>query len=463
VWLGWWTEDKDPLGNLGKWLGVYVVLGIGSIAAVGCGIYQILVRIIDKSGVIFHDQLLETVSKAPLSFHASVDSGITVNRFSQDLRLIDMELPSAAFGMATTLSFSVAQFILVAVASKYMAAFLPVLMVILYLIQFFYLRTSRQVRLLDIEHKAPLYSQLIETLSGLPTIRAFQWEDRYEKKNLGLIDESQQPSYQIACLQCWLNLSTDLFIMLLAVVFITLATTLREEIGPRNIGMGLSNVLGFSGTMKSVVTFWVMLEISLGAVSRVRSFVQETKLEGADDPPTAEPKDAENWPTHGHIELRDVVASYPGTGPIINGVSLTVQPGEKIAICGRTGSGKSSLTLALLRMMDLDSGSIIVDGINTKTLPHEYVRKKFVALPQEAYVFDGTVRLNVDPSQTVGDAEIEEALVAVQLWPKVKSRGGLDTVISDDFFSPGEAQLLVFARAMLRNSRILILDEFTSA
>lgn len=118
--------------------------------------------------------------------------------------------------------------------------------------------------------------------------------------------------------------------------------------------------------------------------------------------------------------------------------------------------------LSLLRMLDLDSGSITVDGIDLSTLPHEYVRSHLVAVPQESYIFDGSVRLNIDPTETVPDSDVVEALEKVQLWGKVEERGGLDALIDDKFFSQGEAQLLVFARAMLRKGRVLILDEITS-
>lgn len=125
-------------------------------------------------------------------------------------------------------------------------------------------------------------------------------------------------------------------------------------------------------------------------------------------------------------------------------------------------SGKSSLTLCLLRMLDLDRGSIKIDGIDIANIPHEYVRAKLVALPQEVFILDGSIRLNVDPAATSSDEEILAALEKVQLLNKILARGGLDATVNDDFFSQGEEQLLVFARAMLRKSKVLILDEFTS-
>lgn len=246
-----------------------------------------------------------------MSFHTTVDSGVTVNRFSQDLRLIDMELPQALFTVMTTVAGGVAQFILVCVSAKYMAAFLPFLGVILYIIQFVYLRTSRQLRLLDIECTAPLYTQLIETLNGLPTIRAFQWEDQLAQKNRRLINNSLKPYYLLASVQSWLNFVTDCFVAVIAVIFAVLATMLRKQIGAGLVGTGLSNILSFSTSMKAFIKNWVILETALGAVSRVRKFMAATPVEGFQDDNIREPPVDEKWPSVGAITIKDVTASYP--------------------------------------------------------------------------------------------------------------------------------------------------------
>ncbi|KAJ0284634.1 hypothetical protein COL940_003955 [Colletotrichum noveboracense] len=435
IWLKWWTEanEQRPNQDLGKWVGIYTALGVGSIVSFFISIWFLFIVIINHSGVYFHSVLLDTTSRAPMAFHSSVDSGVTVNRFSQDLQLIDMELPAAALGVAVGVVFGIARFVMMSVSSRYMAVILPFLVPAFYALQHFYLRTSRQMRLLDIEHKAPLYTQLIETLEGLATIRAFKWEDAFEAANMHRLDDSQRPSYLLSCLQRWLTFAVDMTITVIALILIVLVTTLREQIGPAFIGIALNNVLSFSGVIKALITSWVMLEVSLGAVARVRNFAASTKPEGASDE-LREPEG--EWPSRGAVELRDVTASY---------------------------LGKSSIVLSLLRMLDLDSGSITVDGIDLSTLPHEYVRSHLVAVPQESYIFDGSVRLNIDPTETVPDSDVVEALEKVQLWVKVEERGGLDALIDDKFFSQGEAQLLVFARAMLRKGRVLILDEITSS
>lgn len=256
-----------------------------------------------------------------------MDSGTTVNRFSEDLRLIDMDLPTASFGMvtstflclpmarggdpnsATAMAFLFAQFIIVAVMSKYLAAAFPVLLGMLYLVQHFYLRTSRQLRLLDIELMAPVNSLLIETLSGRGTIRAFQWDEVYMQRAFDRIDHSQRARYLLSSVQCWLSFHVDMIVTLLAVAFIVITTTLREQIGPSNMGVGLTSVLGLGSATKTVLSFWVMLEVCLGGIMRVHDFARKMKKEEA---PGEKFHDAEfpNWPSEGAVELRGVTASY---------------------------------------------------------------------------------------------------------------------------------------------------------
>lgn len=199
---------------------------------------------------------------------------------------------------------------MIAVSSRYIAVILPFLILCFYMIQHFYLRTSRQIRLLDIELKAPLYTQLIKTIDGLVTIRAFQWQGNFEEKNMELLDNSQRPSYLLYCIQRWLTFSVDMMIAAIALILIVVTTTLREQIGPGYMGIALSNILSFSETVKGALTSWVMLEITISAVARIRAFSQTTEPEAGPDEALKEPEE-DDWPSQGAVELRGVTASYP--------------------------------------------------------------------------------------------------------------------------------------------------------
>ncbi len=200
------------------------------------------------------------------------------------------------------------QFIMIAIASKYVAACFPLIAAAFYTIQHIYLRTSRQLRFLDIEYKAPLYSQMMETLNGLVTIRAFEWQDKAQRRNWEILDESQRSNYLLYCLQRWLTLSVDMLIAVMATILIILTTTLRQEIGPGYMGIALTNILGFSTMMKAAITSWVSLETTISAVARVKRFVAEVKSE--DDQGNVVDAPDESWPREGRVELRDLTAAY---------------------------------------------------------------------------------------------------------------------------------------------------------
>ncbi|KAI4279834.1 MAG: hypothetical protein L6R38_004935, partial [Xanthoria sp. 2 TBL-2021] len=461
IWLGWWAaaNAKAPNDNLGYWLGIYALLGVGGLLSVIISCWQIIITMVPKSGANFHWKLLNTVFRAPMSFFATTDTGITLNRFSQDLQLIDMDLPISALNFFTTFLLCVAQIILIGVSSVYAAVSFPVFIIVLYFIQKFYLRTSRQLRFLDLEAKSPLYSQFTEMMAGLMTVRAFGWQNALEKKNRFLLDRSQRPFYLLFAVQRWLQLVLDLLVAAVAVMLITLVVELRGFLSGAYVGVALLNIILFSQHLKLVLQYWTMLEIHIGAVCRVRNFSATVATEDGPNETKTPPTD---WPAQGAVDFYSVGASYDGARNVLKDLTLSIQPGEKIGICGRTGSGKSSLIQAIFRMIELKPGSIVIDGVDISTIPRKEVRSRIIGLPQDVLLLSGTVRLNVDPYKQSSDAAIIGALQDVRLWSNIQEKGGLDVQVDDVNLSHGQKQLFCLAQALLRPSSILILDEATS-
>lgn len=461
IWLGWWAaaNAEHPNQRLGYWLGIYAMLGVMGLVSLIISCWQIIITMVPQSGENFHHRLLKTVLAAPLTFFSTTDTGVTLNRFSQDLQLIDMDLPLSALNFVAAFILCVAQIILIGVSSVYAAISFPVCFLFVYMIQKFYLRTSRQLRFLDLEAKSPLYSLFSETIAGLTTIRAFGWQRSLEAKNRHLLDQSQRPFYLLFSVQRWLQLVLDLLVAAIAIMLMSLITGLRGALSGAYVGIALLNVILFSQHLKLVLQYWTMLETHIGAVSRIRNFTTTTDPEDLSQEMAVLPPD---WPAQGGIEFNSVTAGYDSHRAVLKELTLSIRGGDKIGICGRTGSGKSSLIMTLFRMLELRAGSIIVDGIDLSTIPRHEVRSRIIGLPQDVFLLNGSVRLNVDPYGRATDKAIIAALQDVRLWDGIQGKGGLDTDIEDVNLSHGQKQLLCLAQALLRQSSILVLDEATS-
>ena len=461
IWLGWWAEAnaERPNKDMGYYLGIYIMLGVLALVSLVVSCWQIIITMVPRTGENFHHKLLKTVLAAPTSFFSSTDTGVTLNRFSQDLQLIDMELPISALNFFTALVICIAQMILIGYASIYTAISFPMFFVALYLIQKFYLRTSRQLRFLDLEAKSPLYSLFTEALAGLTTVRAFGWQRCLEEKNRQMLDLSQKPFYLLFAVQRWLQLVLDLLVAAVAVILMILVLELRGVLSGAYVGIALLNVVYFSQYLKLLLQYWTMLETHIGAVARIKNFTSATTGE---DSPTENKQPPSLWPSQGAIQFENVSASYDSSNLILKNLSLSIQAGEKIGICGRTGSGKSSLIMAIFRMIELSGGKITIDGIDISTIPRQEVRSRVIGLPQDVFLLSGTVRLNLDPYFKSNDETIIAALQNVRLWDRIREKGGLDADIDALNLSHGQKQLLCLAQALVRQSSILILDEATS-
>ena len=461
IWLGWWStaNANHPNQNLGYYLGIYALLGVGGLACLVIGCWQLLVTMVPQAGEKFHRRLLNTVLAAPLAFFSTTDSGVTLNRFSQDLQLIDMDLPTSALNFFTAGILCLAQLILIGVTSTYAAVSFPIWFIALYFIQRFYLRTSRQLRFLDLEAKAPLYSSFTEILAGLMTVRAFGWEKALGKKTEHLLDISQRPFYLLWSVQRWLQLVLDLLVAAVAVMLMILVSQLRGTIQGASVGIALLNVVLFSQHIKLVIQYWTMLETHIGAVARIKNFTTRTDRENSSRGEIELPP---NWPNQGGMIFESVYASYDSSRMVLKNLTMSVQPGEKIGVCGRTGSGKSSLMLTIFGMIELHGGSISIDGVDLSSISCEEVRSRVIGLPQDIFMIPGTVRLNVDPYKQSSDEAIVGALEDVRLWSIIQEKGGLDASIDAVNLSHGQKQLLCLAQALLRPSSVLILDEATS-
>ncbi|KAL6836447.1 P-loop containing nucleoside triphosphate hydrolase protein [Trichoderma sp. SZMC 28015] len=387
-----------------------------------------------------------------------------IGRFSQDIGILDNNLPLALVVTIASFFGVLARAGLLAASSYYVAISFPFLGALYYFLQRGYLRTSRQLRLLDLEEKAPVYTQFMETLSGISTIRAFGWQNQAILKNHQLVDQSQKPFYLLIMVQRWLVLVLDLTTTALALLIVGFSVKLRGSVSVGLTGVSLVQLITMSETLNMLIQFWTSIETSIGAVARIKQFAEETPNESL---PGEDQEVPANWPDKGHIVIQALEASYDENDGIkaLDGVTLDLKPGDKTAIVGRTGSGKSSLLLALLRLLDPSSGTFSIDSVLLSTIPRETIRSRIITVSQDQFVLPGTIRHNIDPSASYTDNAIVEALRAVDLWTVIDSRGGLDATFEEDMLSHGQKQLFFLARAVLKKDcgKVVLLDEASSS
>jgi ATP-binding cassette, subfamily C (CFTR/MRP), member 1 len=224
-----------------------------------------------------------------------------------------MELPVAALNTFATFVLCVAQLILIGVASSWASLSFPVILATLYFIQKFYLRTSRQLRFLDLEAKSPLYTQFMELLSGVATVRAFGWQNFLEEKTRRLLDRSQRPFYLMYSIQRWLTVVLDLVVAAVAVLLMTLVVALRGRFDAGSVGVALVNVILFGQSIKMLVYFWTTLETQIGSIARIKAFTEEVAPEHLECETAIPPP---QWPESGMIEFRGIEAGYRSVAPL---------------------------------------------------------------------------------------------------------------------------------------------------
>ncbi|THW71974.1 putative ABC transporter [Aureobasidium pullulans] len=459
VWLKWWTTDDGS--NIGFYLAIYAFLALTQTCFSNLNMWVVFLKMIPDSAISMHQTLLATVAGAASSVFYQTESGAILNRFAQDMYLVVGTLPTSLIASGNTLCETIASLAMISTGASYMGITIPFVILVIYLIQKVYLQTSRQLRLLEIEARGPIYSHLLETIEGVVSIRAFAWEEEAKETHNRLLDIAQSPYYLLSCIQRWLKLVLDLIVAALAVLVVALAVSQRDTTSAGLLGVALTNILGFSQSLTRLVTEWTTLETSLGAIARIRSFATTTEQESS----TVIHEATQDLVTRGAVVFSGAFAKYtsdPGAYDL-NNVSFNISPGTKVAICGRTGSGKSSLMLALFRLLPFRHGNIFVDGTDIKDVNPGVLRRSIIAIPQHPFLLPGTVRENLDLENELSDADLLAAIDKVHLLELINSRGGLDTDIDQQSLSQGQAQLLCLARAVLRKSKLVVLDEATSS
>ncbi|KAM6464847.1 ATP-binding cassette sub-family C member 8 isoform 3-T3 [Liasis olivaceus] len=478
-WLALWTSDaissetgkncsfcKESKFSHSSYSKIFSILGC--VGIILCLVTSIAVEWTGlKVAKKLHCSLLNKIILAPMRFFETTPLGSILNRFSADCNTIDQHIPATleCLSRSTLLCLS-ALAVISYVTPVFLIALVP-LAIICYFIQKYFRVASRDLQQLDDSTQLPLLSHFSETVEGLTTIRAFRYESRFKQKLLEYTDSNNIASLFLTAANRWLEVRMEYIgacvVLIAAVASIT--SSLHNNLSSGLVGLGLTYALMVSNYLNWMVRNLADMELQLGAVKRLNGFIktEAENYEGLLSPAQI----PQNWPDQGEIQIQNLSVRYDSTlKPVLKHVSAHISPGQKIGICGRTGSGKSSFSLAFFRMVDAFEGRIIIDGIDIAKLPLQTLRSRLSIILQDPILFSGTIRFNLDPEKKCTDSTLWEALEIAQLKHVVKALpGGLDAIVTEggENFSQGQRQLFCLARAFVRKTSILIMDEATAS
>ncbi|KAG1740326.1 P-loop containing nucleoside triphosphate hydrolase protein [Suillus lakei] len=440
VMLRFWGEHNREMGaNVGltdKYFLGYGLFNLVAIFSGACAALLIWVFCSLRSSKHLHDSMLHSVMRAPLSFFETTPTGRILNLFSRDT--------AVCASIVLVIGFSFPPFLIAVVPLTWFYSKVTA----------YYLATSRELKRLDAVSRSPIFAWFSESLAGLSTIRAYDQQSVFIANNARRIDRNQLCYLPSTAVNRWLAVRLEfvgaVIIFVTAVLAISAVVTSNVDAGL--VGLVLSYALNTTGSLNWFVRSASEVEQNVVSVERIVHYAKDLEPEAPYEIP--ENKPASEWPTAGEVEFREVLST------------MLQKPKEKIGICGRTGAGKSSLLLALFRVIEPASGTIFIDKVDITKLGLHDLRSAISIVPQSPDLFEGTLRENIDPAGEHQDVDIWTALEHAHLKAYIESLpGGLDAPVQEagSSLSAGQRQLLCFARALLRKTKVLVLDEATSA
>ncbi|CAK4699150.1 unnamed protein product [Aphanomyces euteiches] len=475
LWLSHWASIDADIAPEARRFSVYLFIGLNLSFVV---LIYVRILLLYTAGLVgsqrIFQALLNQVLRARMLFFDTTPLGRIVNRLSKDIYAVDEDIPSTWANVLTTLIGVAVTLLTILVVTPWFGLALGPLALFYWSSQRYFIKTSRELQRLDSISRSPIYALASETLDGLSTIRAFRVEPAFVHRQMNLVDRNQRAYYLNFSANCWLGLRLEFSgVIWLALLFnfgigamVASFATLFAVLNHSNsspafaglAGVSLSYAFSVTPALNMSVRYLSQLQTQMVSIERVEAYTTmptEREFHSLNAPPSI------TWPSSGEISFQNVDLRYRvGLPRVLRRLSCTITAKEKIGVVGRTGAGKSSLVVALMRLSEIDGGHIYIDGVDISTIGLHDLREKISIIPQDPVLFSGSIRSNVDPFNARADDEIWTALKKVHL-----TVGSLDDIVDERGanLSVGERQLLCIARAMLKRSKIILMDEATAS
>ncbi|KAJ3693573.1 hypothetical protein LUZ60_009053 [Juncus effusus] len=469
TWLSVWTDQSGSKKHSPAFYNlIYAILSLGQVLVTLTNSYWLIISSLQAAKRL-HDSMLNSILRAPMVFFHTNPLGRIINRFAKDLGDIDRNVAIYVNLFLGQISQLFSTFVLIGIVSTMSLWAIMPLLVLFYAAYSYYQTTSREIKRLDSITRSPVYAQFSEALNGLSTIRAYKAYDRMASINGRSMDNNIRYTLVNMSANRWLAIRLETLGGIMIWFTATFAVLQNQNSDDQaafasTMGLLLTYTLNITNLFTAGLRLASLAENSLNAVERVGNYIEVKPeappvIEGSRPPPA--------WPAKGVVEFREVVLRYrPELPPVLHGIGFRIEGSEKVGIVGRTGAGKSSMLNALFRIVEPERGTILVDGCDISKFGLWDLRKVLGIIPQSPVLFSGSIRFNLDPFNEHNDMDLWESLERAHLKEVIRRNPlGLDAEVSEagENFSVGQRQLLSLARALLRRSKILVLDEATAA
>ncbi|RMZ75001.1 hypothetical protein DV737_g5549, partial [Chaetothyriales sp. CBS 132003] len=469
-WLKRWSEYNERQGanrHVGRYIGIYFAFGIGGAVLVVVQTLLLWIFCSIEASRKLHDRMAFAIFRSPMTFFETTPVGRILNRFSSDIYKVD-EVIARTFNMLfVNTSRALFTLAVIVISTPAFLLVIPPVAVVYIIYQKYYLRTSRELKRLDSVSRSPIYAHFQESLGGVSTIRAYRQQKRFTLENEWRMDANLRAYFPSVSANRWLAVRLEFIgsvIIFSAGTFSVISVANQSGLSAGMVGLAMSYALQITQSLNWIVRQTVEVETNIVSVERVLEYANLPS-----EAPDVIFKKRPNigWPAHGQVSFNNYSTRYrPGLDDVLKNINITIKAREKIGVVGRTGAGKSSLTLALFRIIEPTAGNISIDGLNTSTIGLLDLRRRLAIIPQDACLFEGTIRDNLDPRHVHDDTELWSVLGLARLQEHVSTMDGqLDAAVTEggSNLSQGQRQLISLARALLTPSNILVLDEATAA
>ncbi|PHH62144.1 hypothetical protein CDD81_7518 [Ophiocordyceps australis] len=463
LWLSWWQKTKYTSLSHQAYMGGFAALGI----AQSLGLFSMSATFAFFclwSSNKLHGKALASIMNAPLAFFDTTPQGRITHRFSRDLDAVDNVVGETLRLFISTAAQAMGTVVVVTVVLPPFVAIAVALLLFYTWTGMYYRPSARELRRLNNLLRSRIYEHFAESLSGLPTLKAFGAVPRFVKDNARRIDRENTAYWLSVASQRWFNLRLDLCGAVLVLAAGLLVVGLRGSLDPSYGGVVLSYMVAAQAVFGNMIRQSAEIENNMNSVERMLHYAYNVEQEPARHVDAVDkPLVARCWPRAGRVEFQSLTLSHRrGLEPALKDVTLDIGPGEKIGIVGRTGAGKTTLVSALLRMTEATSGRILIDGVDISTVGLHLLRSSLSVISQDAILLAGTIRYNLDPLQDYQDDWLNQCLTRVGLSAPSLA---LDSQVKEDGanMSQGQRCLVSMARALVRRSKLVILDEATAS